>query len=254
MTHAIDYEAIAQRFLEGNVLSIGLFGSHARGDFGRYSDIDVVRFGETWEGPESQTYLIDDHFVVVSNVTSKAVSNWFSCPDAATQNLAGVRSAKVLVDSDAYLAGIIDRALAFEWDDAMQEKANELASSLMVGWIEEVQKSLEGLRRNDLGRLLNGKHGLTFGMLNVMRIRLGVFLSGDNGLFPEVLEALGHNSKWSTLCKTAFGVDGNATLQQEVAAGLTLYSLTAELLHDVLTRDDALLIDEITLRISREGI
>jgi hypothetical protein len=36
----------------------------------------------------------------------------------------------------------------------------------MVGWCEEVNKALEGLRRtHNIGRLLNGCHGLSWGSI-----------------------------------------------------------------------------------------
>lgn len=142
------------------------------------------------------------------------------------------------------------RTDSFVWDSEMQARADALVSSMMVGWIEEVQKALQRLRGNDVGRLLNGKHGLTWGLLKVMRIHKGLLLSGDNGAYPELLACIGEHSEWSSLCRTAFGVEGEISLYAEIEAGLKLYVLTAELLEDVLELTDQELIDEVVNRIS----
>ena len=245
----IDYDALASRFLVDGVCSIALMGSHARGDSGRYSDIDIVRFWQVSKPREASTYLIENHFVVVSNVSPNEVEAWFTSPEMATECIKGVTLSKILWDRDGYFEKLKKRAESFVWDSEMQARANASVSLMMVGLIEEVQKALEGRRRNDPGRLLNGKHGLTWWLLKVMRIQKGILLSGDNGAYPEVLARMGEESEWSSLCKDAFGVVGRASLQSEIEAGLKLYALTAELLADVLEPTDKAMINEVVNRI-----
>ncbi|MDP7146017.1 MAG: nucleotidyltransferase domain-containing protein [Pseudomonadales bacterium] len=247
----IDYQALASKFLIDGIASIVLMGSHARGDFGLYSDIDIVRFWQEMpEEHELVTYLIDSHFVVVSNVSTNQVEDWFLSPEMATEFIKGVMQSKVLWDRDGYFAAIKKRADCFVWDDGMQARADALVSSMVVGWIEEVQKALQGLRGNDPGRLLNGKHGLTWGLLKVMRIHKGLLLTGDNGAYPEMLACMGEDSEWSSLCRNAFGVEGETSLYAEIEAGLKLYALTAELLSGRLNTKDKELIDEAVTRIN----
>jgi hypothetical protein len=78
----------------------------------------------------------------------------------------------------------------------MQERANHRASAMLVGWIEEVHKGLAGFQRNDIGRLLNARHGLSWGLGRVMKVQRGVLISGDNAFYDELSRAMGKQPKW----------------------------------------------------------
>jgi hypothetical protein len=246
MIPSVSFDQLVQLFDAPGVRALVLMGSYARGDAGPFSDIDVVRFSDGTELPGAGSYLMDGHLVVVSNVTSGQVERWFSEPEVATDTIMGVRSAQALLDRDGYFAGVQTRAKAFVWDQPMQERANHLASAMLVGWIEEVHKGLAGLQRNDVGRLLNARHGLSWGLSRVMKVQRGVLMSGDNAFYEELTQAMGQQSEWVHLLRTAFGIEseeGKApTLSEQVRAGLRLYILTAELLAPVLQAEDSLLI------------
>lgn len=232
------------------VRALALTGSYARGEAGPHSDVDVVRFvdGAAPEPAASESVLHDGYLIVVTTVTPLQVESWFSRPEMATQVIAGVRSARALRDREGYFAAIQARAQAFVWDGAMQERANHWAGAKMVGWIEEVHKGLEGLRRHDIGRMLLARFGLTWGLGRIMVVQRGLLLAGDNAFFAALEQEMGPRSAWIRLWRTSFcieGDDGRApTLREQVTAGLRLYALTAELLQPVLRTEDAPLIAE----------
>lgn len=146
----IDFDRLVQQFQDDGLVAIALMGSFARGDAGAFSDIDLVRFRAVDDVKcDAETHLVDQMFLVVSDVTPSQSKAWFVDPDKASSCIAGVRSARALWDPHGYFADIQSRAQAFVWDAAMQASADAWASKQMVGWIEEVQKGLEGLRRND---------------------------------------------------------------------------------------------------------
>jgi hypothetical protein len=151
-----------------------------------------------------------------------------------------------LRDQEGYFAAIQARAHAFTWDAAMRERANQWASRQMVGWIEEVHKGLEGLRRDDIGRLLNARFGLSWGLSQVIIVQRGLLLVGDNAFYDAITASMAGQSEWLRLYRAASGIeadDGRApTLREQVMAGLRLYVLTAELLGPALQPDDRLLI------------
>ncbi len=246
MNLPVPLEQLIQRFEAPFVHALVLMGSYARGEAGPYSDLDVVRFTDGTELTGAGSSLMDGHLVVVSNVAPEQVERWFSEPEAVTDTIIGVRSAQALLDRDGYFAGIQTRAKAFEWDQAMQERANHRASAMLVGWIEEVHKGLAGLQRNDIGRLLNARHGLSWGLSRVMKVQRGVLMSGDNAFYDAVTQAMGQQSEWVRLHRTAFGIESEEgivpTLGEQVRAGLRLYILTAELLAPVLRTEDTPLI------------
>lgn len=235
-----DFLDLAHQFDAPSVRAIVLMGSHARGEAGPHSDIDLVRFVDeaATDLPGHGSHLIDGALVVVSNVTPERVESWFTEPAEAVKSIVGLRQARPLIDRAGYFAAIQVRAQNFTWTPELQAQADRAASEAMVGWIEEAHKGLEGLRRQDPGRLLNGLFGLTYGLSNVMGLHLGVLLSGDNGFYDEVAAAVGVDTLWTHLRGVAFGVvevhGRPPSLRERVVAGLGLYVTTAELLGDAI--------------------
>lgn len=244
----MDFLTLAQRFDAPVVQAITLMGSHARDDAGPYSDVDLVRFvtEEQEELTGAGSHLIEGVLVVVSNVTPSQVELWFSEPTQAVNTITGLRTARALIDRGATFATVQARAHAFVWTEALQEKADLWASAQMVGWIEEVHKGLEGLRRREPGRLLNANFGLSWGLSSVMKVQRGVLIAGDNGFFNEVAAVVGADSLWSQLHAIAFGVadvQGRPpSLRERVVAGLHLYAVTADLIGAALQPEHAPLV------------
>jgi len=246
------FETIAERYRSPGVLAIALMGSFARGSSGLYSDVDIVCLRDSDpKGESAETHLIDGQFVVISDVGPSMVSDWFSKPEEATTCIAGVRAARPLWDPNSNFEGIKNRAIAFVWDAEMQDKANAYASEAMVGWIEEAQKGLEGLRRHDIGRMLNARYGLSWGLTKVVRVQRGILISGDNASYTEVLADIGAESIWAELSRHAFGLSG-LPLSGQVKAGLRLYAETARMLDDIFREQDRLVVHEVVRRINSE--
>jgi hypothetical protein len=249
MPTAIDYHALADHFDNPAIHAIALMGSHARGDAGPYSDVDLVRFvtEQDLELPGAGSHWINGRLVVVKNVAPAETETWFTRPELAVSTVAGVRSAHILIDRNETFAQLQARAHSFVWSEALQLQADIWASEQMVGWSEEMHKGLEGLRRGDIGRLLNSLFGGTFGLSRVLQVQRGVLLTGDNGFYAEVAAVVGLDAQWTLLRGIAFGVvdvhDRPPSLRERVVAGLGLYVATVELLGDAIQPEDAPLIN-----------
>ena len=248
---------LAQRFVLPEVQAITLMGSYARGEAGPFSDVDLVRLvRDATIVPLTGSHWLEERLVVVSDVTPEQVEHWFTEPQSAVKWIAGLRVARPLHDPDHLFAAIQSRAHAFTWDEAMQAKANRWVSREMVGWIEEVHKGLEGLRRGDIGRLINARHGLSWGMNGVMGIYKGVLLSSDNGVWTEVAAAPDIPSEWLDLRDRAFAVNGLdgpvASLREQIEAGLHLYALTARLVASALQDGEREIVEEVVRRIEAQ--
>ncbi len=224
------------RFDAPEVRAIVLMGSHARGDAGPFSDVDLVRLlAAGADGPDGDgSHLIDGQLVVVSDLDAATLERVFTAPELATVWIAGLRQGRPLVDRGGTFASVQARARSFVWDAAMQARANAWAAGQMVGWVEEVHKALEGLRLQDVGRLLNARFGLSWGMASVVKVQRGVLVTGDNHFFVELMAAVGPETLWSRLLPAAFGVADEAgqplSLRRQVVAGLRLYLATVALL------------------------
>lgn len=242
----LERDALIRRFNAPFVSAIVLMGSQARGEAGPYSDVDIVRYTNGTGQSEARSYLLDGHLVIVSDVSPQKVENCFVDPVAATGTIPGFRSAEILLDHGGYFAAIQERARAFQWDAAMQERANQWASAQMVGWIEEVHKGLAGLQQNNTGRLLNARFGLSWGLNRVIQVQRGVLTAGDNEFYDAVAQVMGAQSEWVDLRRRAFGMENQQgetpTLADQVRAGLRLYVLTAQILEPILRPEDQPLI------------
>lgn len=247
-----DFMALARRFDDAGVRAVVLMGSHARGDAGPFSDVDLMRLLDPdVHVPGAGSHLIHGRLVTVGNVTPDEVERWFTDPAEAVKCIAGVRVGQPLVDRDNCFAKVQARAAAFTWTPALQAAADAHAGEQMVGWIEEAHKGLEGLRRNDVGRLLNARFGLSWGLSRVMQVQRGVLVHGDNAFFTDMIHAMGAGSRWSHLYRQAFGVDGG-DLRAAVTAGLLLYCECARLLEESLPADAGAMVAATVQRIQRE--
>lgn len=262
-----DLPACLEAWKTGATVAFALLGSYARGDSGPFSDVDVVRFvNDDKQEEEAQSFLIGGEegvgagedrqqgrniphqwLIVRSTITPSQVESWFTEPGQALGIIDGLRRGKALWDPAQVFASIQQRAHRFEWTPEHQEKADQLAGKELVGWIEEAHKGLEGLRRNDTGRLLNARFGLSWGLSWVMRLHRGVLTTSDNTFYDDVINAVGPESRWALLLRRAFGtVDqgngGSLSLREVVQSGLLLYCETFEILNESLPRQDYALI------------
>ena len=248
---------LMERFAPVEALGVMLMGSRARGNAGPFSDVDWIRFAPDDEGlPDDGSYLIDGRLVVVSTLTPSAVEAIFSDPIATCDNLMGLRTGQILLDRERHLVQLQRRARDFVWDGAMQHKANAWAAAQMVGIIEEAHKGLEGLRRNDTGRLLNARFGLSWVLSSIIKVQRGVLLSSDNGTWDEINRVVGETSAWVRDRWAAFGIDNGPgrppSLREQVMAGLRLYVETAKMIDHALPEHEGELIWATVARIEAE--
>ncbi|MEJ2359094.1 MAG: nucleotidyltransferase domain-containing protein [Deinococcales bacterium] len=240
----------------GPGVPLALLGSYARGEAGPFSDIDVVRFadGEGFRSTDA-SYFVRGKLAVVSTASPDDVESWFERPESIVDHVGGMRQAQVLADEDGVVADVRERALAFRWTPELSRRADAWVADQMVGWIEEVFKGLEGLRRDDVGRLLNARFGLSWGLSRVMVVHRRLLLEGDNAMHAALERSLGGSSSWIALRDRAFGVTGTEdaeTLRGHVRAGIELYRETAALVADRLAPDRRDLVEATLAAIAEE--
>lgn len=239
-----DIDELIRRFDQPDVVqALILTGSYARNEAGPHSDIDLVRFVVAGtQVTDDGTHLFHNRaLITVSTYSPTEYERWFTAPHEATQWIAGIRVARVLLDRERFFTdGLQLRARNFVWDAAMQARANVDATRRMAGWCEEANKGLEGLRRgNDIGRLLNACHGLTWGLSEIIQIQRGVLVSSDNNAFHEIELALVGDERLIELRRMAFGLTSVGELRERVTAGLQLFALLAEQMDGVWQGSDA---------------
>jgi predicted nucleotidyltransferase len=239
----VETDLLRERFDAPDVKSLVLLGSHARGDAGPFSDIDLLRLvpvGDPRAGQHS-SYVVDDHLVVISDVDLDRVEQWFTRPELAVAAVAGLRDGVALVDRADTFVSIRGRAEGFVWDERMRQRGDEWVSAELVGWIEEVHKGLNGLLNGHAGALLNARYGLTWGMVRIVQVHHGLLCRSDNDFLHVVTAQMGEASQWATMLRRAFGIEPS-TLADQVRAGLGLYVLTARHVQPAIRPDHAPLV------------
>ncbi|CAF1401002.1 unnamed protein product [Adineta steineri] len=250
-----DIDELIQRFDKSNVVqALILMGSYARNEAGPHSDIDLVRFviAGTKLSDDGTHLLKKKVLITICTVEPIDYEKWFTDPYEATKWIAGLKIARVLIDREnCFTDRLQRRAHDFVWDATMQLHANIEASRRMVGWCEETNKGLEGLRRNyDIGRLLNACHGLSWGLSEVIQIHRGILISSDNNFFNEIESALADNKRMIELRRITFGVIGSYTLRQRVIAGLHFFVLLAKQMSNVWQVTDVEIIEHTVQHIN----
>lgn len=219
--------------------AIALMGSYSRGEAETYSDIDIVCLLPTGMNKRPGSIdIIEDKYVVTSYVTIDEVEKWFVDPKLATEYILGLQKAKPLFDPNGTLAKLKLRACQFEWTEKLQAKANKMVSQELVGWMEEVHKALQGLLSNDVGRMLNGLFGLTFGIFGVVRVYKGILLDGENSIYSKIVASYGPDSRFAQLSSKAFGVGPTESIQERVVAGLLLFDTVTDEVMELLEDKD----------------
>lgn len=230
-----------------------LMGSHARGDAGPFSDVDLVRFlpDDQDEKSGDGSFLNDGRLVVVSSVVPSEVDAWFTQPEQAVTSIEGLRAARLIAGPAWQFEQLQARAIAFTWDEQMQNRARRWVRDQMAGWVEEAHKGLEGLRRHDVGRMLNARFGLSWGLAWVLTVWYGILLFGDNTFYDQVRGALS-GAHAVRLLDRSFGVvvdEPDHALEAQVRAGLEFYCLVAATVQPALTGAEGELISRTAKRI-----
>ena len=230
---------------KNNYEAIALMGSYARGEEKKYSDIDIVCFLKGNDDEKDPIInFIDNKYVVISFLNDKSVSNIFSNPKEITEYLYGIKTAKILYDKNKYLYNLIIKANKFNWTNDIQKKANNIVSKEFVGYLEEVQKAIQGLLINDIGRMLNGLHGLTFGIFNIIRIQKGIILQGENTFFNQIIDYYKKDNYFNDLSRIAFGID-KSIISERVIAGLKLFDKVTTEFFSIICPEDKYIIKYI---------
>lgn len=233
-----------------------LWGSHARGDAGPYSDVDLMRFTEDGgPSPPGESHLVLGRLVTVGTAGFEQAASWLERPETAVLCVCALRHARPLSDPQARFAALRERAQAFTWTSARSHRADLWVGAQMAGWAEEALKGLEGLRRDDPGRLLAARFGLSWGLSRVMVVHERLLLDSEDAMHAALAERLGAASRWMRLRHVAFGlpVEGAATgLAGQVRAGLRLYRDTAERVAPLFDDAQRALVAAVTRAISDE--
>lgn len=238
------------------VIGVGVVGSYARGQEGKYSDVDfdiyVNRLPENpydrytlrdWDGKlVSLKYtLLDDERSTLTNARR------------AIWAVPGLRGMRIVLDKDGSLIALQQAAQNFDWLP-LQPAADEFAAEQIMGNAEEVHKILNGLARGHESTVLYAAWGLVKNMLEAVAVQRGLMIVSENRYFDLIQDSVGRDSKWTRAFRTAWGLDPNACqYQSRGAAALSLYCLSAAMFARLIAEKHRTVVNNTLQRIKEAG-
>ena len=217
--------SIEKEHLDG----IALMGSYAIQEEEQYSDIDIVCFTSK-SCPVVEIEIIDHKYIVISFVESAKVEKWFEQPMDVSNYMFGLKNMNLIYDPNNYLKDIKNRAIKFEWAEAFDLKANRIIGQELVSLVEEVNKGIQGLLSDTIGKQLNSVYGLAFGLLKLMRIKKRILIKSENTMYSQVLEAYRSNEVICASLKLLLGIKQDS-LKNRTIIGLQLFKLFCNEVH-----------------------
>ena len=222
---------LVDELVDTNTEALGLTGSHARGDAGAHSDVDLWHFVHQLPDDPFAAYtlrMLQGNLVSISLRRLAEEAALMRAPLTAIAVVPGFRQMRLLHDPLHSLQRVIEQAQAFEWE-ALQPAAAAYASYDLCGNAEEVGKLISALAQRDESMALFWLNALLPGMMRAMTLGMGLLMDSENRHIQQLQAAIGADSEWSQALRAALGLPP-AAAEVRVRAGLRLYRATAALL------------------------
>ena len=249
-------QSILEKIDSPDVIGVGIVGSYARGQEAKHSDVDVDIFVSKLPENEYDRYTLrywDGKLVSLKYTFLDSELDALSNPRRAIWAVPGLQSMKIVLDKDGSLAELQRMALKFDWS-LLQPSADEFAAQEIMGNAEEVHKILNGLARGHESTVLYATWGLVKNMLEAVAVQRGIMMVSENRYFDLIQSAVGHDTKWVSAFRTAWGLDyASSQYQTRGTAALKLYRLTAAMFDGLIPEKHREVVKQTLKRIKEAG-
>lgn len=223
-------QSILEKIDSPDVIGVGIVGSYARGQEGKYSDVDVDIYVSKMPENKYDSYTLrywDNKLVSLKYALLEDELEALSNPRRAIWAVPGLQGMKIILDKDGSVGELQKMAQKFNWS-LLQPAADEFAAEEIMGNAEEVHKILNGLARGHESTVLYATWGLVKNMLEAVAVQRGLMIVSENRYFDLIQDSVGHDTKWVSAFRTAWGLDyASSQYQTRGTAALKLYRLTA---------------------------
>jgi hypothetical protein len=206
--------------------AVVMSGSHARGDGGTHSDIDLIAiFRRRPPGGVVPPYSMrGGHLVSVAATTAADVRAALRDPARFTTFVPGWREAVILHDPSGIAARIQRLARAWTWGDELGRASDAWVAQHITGWAEEVHKLAGALERGERLLASTQRSLLAVHLAGVVAMRHRLLFGTDNVLWEMVAREMGE--PWASVQAEALS-QGGESVEVSCRATLRLYALAA---------------------------
>ena len=230
-------QSVIARIDSPDVIGVGIVGSYARGQEGKYSDVDFDVFvSKLPENPYDRYTLRywDDKLISLKHTLLDDERSALTDPRRAIWAVPGLCGMRILLDKDGSMSALQNAALQFDWSP-LQPAADDYAAEQVMGNAEEAHKILSGLTREHESTVLYASWGLVKNMLEAVAVQRGLMIVSENRYFDLIQDSVGRDSEWTRAFRTAWGLEAGASrYPSRGAASLTLYCLTADMFDELI--------------------
>jgi predicted nucleotidyltransferase len=223
-------ESVLEKVDSPDVIGVGVVGSYARGQEGRYSDVDFDIFVSKQPEDDYDRYTLrywDNKLVSLKYALLEDELAALTNPRRAIWAVPGLSGMRIILDKNGSLAELQRMAQKFDWS-LLQHSADEFATEQVMHCAEEAHKILNGLARGHESTVLYAVWGLVSNLLEAVAVQRGIMIVSENRYFDLIQDGVGRDTKWVGAFRTAWGLDSTSSqYQSRGAAALKLYRLTA---------------------------
>lgn len=201
--------------------AVVLVGSHARGDAGPGSDVDVLAIG-----PREFSFRLErrgEFLLSASSCPARAYRAELTDPGSFCAAVPGWREAVVLYDPAGIAGSLIEDAKAWTWEP-LAERCDRWVAEKVTSFAEEVHKLVAALRREDVTTAAVQRSLLSMRLAPILAVHHRILYGSENALWDLVGSAMGE--EWRRTQSSALGLD-DEPFEETCRAALKLYGLAA---------------------------
>ena len=213
---------VAEGFAEGGAEAVVLVGSHARGDAGLESDVDVLAVG-----PREFSFGLERRGGLLVSASSRPAGAYRAeliDPGSVCAAVPGWREAVVLHDPSGIAASLIEDAKAWTWEP-LAERCDRWVAEKTVSFAEEVHKLVAALRRGNSSMAAVQRSLLAIHLSPILAVHHRTLYGSENALWDLVGSTMGE--EWRQAQSSALGIN-DETFEEKFRAALKLYGLAAD--------------------------